>query len=75
MDFEEGTRGAWGRGTRGQELLNEADFLLRVEVAGGDVVGGEGEANFWAGGGLRGGRGHWEELIATLLLDRVLLSS
>ena len=75
MDFEENARGAWGRGALGQELLDEADFLLGVEVAGGDVVGGEGDLDLWAGSGLRGGRGHWEELIATLLLDRALLSS
>ena len=76
MGLEEGERSAWRWRAFGQEPLDEADLLFGVEVAGEDVFGGEGNLDFWAGGRLEGGSGHWEEkLIATLLLDQVLLSS
>jgi hypothetical protein len=65
---EKGAGQARGWGYLSQELLDRAVELQRGNVEGGNVFCGEGNLNFWAGGGLEGEGSHCrEELIATLL--------
>ena len=79
MGVESSSGGARGGGAVSQEPL-DGEVVVRLEAWGNvgrrNVFNGKDNFNFRAGGGLEGGgRGHWQDLMATLLLDRVLLSS